>query len=154
MKINSKENFISESKTDAIDEETFQERFLNSKIESFDDIFTEMAESEKENGIYIDDIKLLEKKIFEFFQKKAKLKIYEEQPTNKDLRLKSSEDETRVSTQPYEDLFDKFQENEEDKFYLKNSIDGQESLDYPTCKKDLEENFFFYSSKVNYFYLL
>jgi hypothetical protein len=115
-----------------------------------------LGESESENGIKIEKIKFLEKQIFDFYFQKTFL--------NKNFNFHSFNKRGYVSEQNIEDnilqnkeyktiITDQIisiEKKEEEKSYLSSNIyEDQEILDFPLSKNDLEENFFFFSNKVN-----
>ncbi len=110
-----------------------------------------MADSEKENGIFIEDIKLLQKQIFEYFDKKGIYNINYTIFLDLDSRDTLKDREKKISINNNEENIKITNEYENDDNYFNSIIFDQESLDYPFSRKDLQENFFYYSNKVKIF---
>lgn len=112
-----------------------------------------MADSEKENGICIENINLLEKQIFEYFEKKAFNNFNDMDFKDLKLRNKSTKEESTNINTAYEENIKINKEYDDQENYLNLLNYENESVDNPFSKKDLKENFFYYSNKVKFIYL-
>jgi len=113
-----------------------------------------MANFEKENGIYIQKIKSLEKLIFEYYEKKGSYFKNNLNRHQMDLNINSSENEKFTNHIKFdENILYTIKVDEDKENYLNLIMNNQESPDIPLSKKDIEENFFYYSNKVLNFFI-
>lgn len=109
-----------------------------------------LADFEKENGIYIENIKCLEKKIFKYFEKKCYSNINFNQKFDNKTNFY---DQEIIGPHPEENenlsKIIEYKDDEGDN-YLNILIYDEENLEHPSSKKDLEDNFFYYTSKVKF----